>query len=248
MQPRASAAWNVRQRAVGLNVRDGTCAVQLHRLQSRLPRHHRNRQFCHSTPRSSAIPDGMRCAAQRGVSPSGGTVQHAPLCSTPKRISRHSAQRQSVQRQTNIRRRLQAAAANVQQALMQRTASSANHPADNTHRRQTGEDSVQRTTYSGNDAGDVRRPKACSAHHAADSMQRTTCRIDAQQTTCSAQRVADNVWQTTCDRQHAADSVQQRACSRHCAADNMLQTTCCRNHGMHTAHQTKWPRRTASMH
>ena len=186
----------------------------------------------------------MRSAA---ASPSSGTVQHAPLCSAPKRMARHSAQRQSVQQQTNIRRRLQAAAANVQQALMQRTASSANHPPDNTHRRQTGEDSVQRTTYSGNDAGDVRRPKACSAHHAADSMQRTTCRIDAQQTTCSAQRVADNVWQTTCDRQHAADSVQQRACSRHCAADNVLQTTCCRNHGMHDAHQTKWPRRTASM-
>ena len=162
----------------------------------------------------------MRSAA---VSPSGGSVQHAPLCSAPKRMARHSAQRQSVQPQTNIRRRLQAAAANVQQALMQRTASSANHPADNTHRRQTREDNARRTTCSGNDAGDVRRPKACSRHHAAYDTQRTTCSIDAQQTTHSRQRVADNVWQTTCDRQHAAKSVQRTLCSRQHAADNVLQ-------------------------
>ena len=151
----------------------------------------------------------MRSAA---VSPSGGTVQHAPLCPTPQRMARRSAQRQWVQQETSIRRRRQAAADNVQQALVQRATSSANHPADNTHRRQTGEDSVQRTTYSGNDAGDVRRPKACSAHHAADSMQRTTCSIDAQQTTCS--------------RQHAADNVLQESWNAYRAPDKMAETNC----------------------
>ena len=98
----------------------------------------------------------------------------------------------------------QAASCRSQRAtgIMQQTASGVKHPADNTHRRQTREDNVQRTTYSGNDAGDVRLPKACSTHHAAYSTQRTTC---------DRQRAANSVQRTTCSRQHAADNVLQES-------------------------------------
>ena len=235
--------------AVGLSVRDGTCAVQLHRLQSRL-----------ATPQSQPIvlpqysgsspPSAIRtaCDAQRSGFPKRWYGATRPALS-------HSAAHGAAQCSAAIgatanEHSTQAASCSRQRAtgIMQRTTSSTKHPADNTHRRQTREDSVQRTTCSGNDAGDVRRPTACSRHHAAYSTQRTTCSIDAQQTTCSRQRVADNAQQTTCSRQHAADSVQRTTCSRQRVTDTMLQTTCCRNHGMHDAHQTKWPRRTASMH
>ena len=217
MQTRASA-WNVRQRCwlerARWNVRSATTPPAV--------------GGCHTTIATDSTATVLRgvvrfrtaCDAQRSGFPKRWYGATRPALS-------HSAAHGAAQCSAAIgatanEHSTQAASCSRQRAtgIMQRTTSSTKHPADNTHGRQTREDSVQRTTCSGNDAGDVRRPTACSRHHAAYDTQRTTCSIDAQQTTCSRQRVTDN----------------------------MLQTTCCRNHGMHDAHQTKWPRRTASMH
>ena len=172
-------------------------------------RHHRNRQYCHSTPRSSPPTSRFRaaCDAQRSGFPKRW---YGAACPALLRSEAHgAAQCSAAIGATANEHSTQAASCSRQRAagIMQRTTSSTKHPADNTHGRQTREDSVQRTTCSGNDAGDVRRPTACSRHHAAYNMQRTTCSIDAQQTTCSRQRVADNAQQTTCGGQRAADNV-----------------------------------------
>ena len=148
MQPRASAAWNVRQRAVGLNVRDGTCAVQLHRLQSRLPRHHRNRQFCHSTPRSSAIPDGMRCAAQR-------FPQAVVRCNMPHSVPLRSAYRGTVLSGNRCNgKRTFDAGCKLPQPTCNRHSCSGQHPARTIQRTTHTEGKQERTTCSGRRAAD----------------------------------------------------------------------------------------------
>ena len=180
--------------AVGLNVRDGTCAVRLTPPAV---------AACHATIATDSTATVLRgvvrfrtaCDAQRSGFPKRWYGATRPALS-------HSAAHGAAQCSAAIgatanEHSTQAASCSRQRAtgIMQRTTSSTKHPADNTHRRQTREDSVQRTTCRGNDAGDVRRPKACSRHHAAYDTQRTTCSIDAQQTTRSRQRVTDNMLQ-----------------------------------------------------
>ena len=192
--------------AVGLSVRDGTCAVQLHRLQSAAA----TPQL--ATDSTATVLRGVvrfrtACDAQRSGFPKRWYGATRPALSRSE--AHGAAQCSAAMGATANEHSTQAASCRRQRAtgIMQRTTSSTKHPADNTHGRQTREDSVQRTTCSGNDAGDVRRPKACSSHHAAYNVQRTTCSIDAQQTRCSRRRVTDNAQQTTCSGQRAADNV-----------------------------------------
>ena len=142
--------------AVGLNVRDGTCAVRLTPPAV---------AACHATIATDStatvlrgvvpqVRSGRHAMRSAAVSPSGGSVQHAPLCSAPKRMARHSAQRQSVQRQTSVRRRPQAAADNVQQASC-----SGQHPAR----------SIRRTTHTEGKQGKT----ACSGQRAEETMRET---------------------------------------------------------------------------
>ena len=194
MQPRASAAWNVRQRAVGLNVRDGTCAVQLHRLQSRLPRHHRNRQFCHSTPRSSAIPDGMRCAAQR-------FPQAVVRCNTPRSVPLRSAWRGAVLggNRCNSKRTFDAG------RKLQQTTCNRHHAADNIQHEASGGQHTRKANKRRQRAADNMQRKRRGRREAADSVQQTPCGIRHAAHNVQHRRAADNMQQTTCGRQHAAE-------------------------------------------